>query len=70
MKKLSLTVLIFTIAMFSIACKIENTKTVTDEPGQGRVVEHSVKLKETVTDHEHGPEIYHSEKREDVVDDD
>jgi hypothetical protein len=68
-KKLSLPLFVLCIALFSPACKIEHTKTVSSDAGDGRVTEHSVALKETVTHHEHGPEIYHSEKRESVDND-
>ena len=46
------------------ACKIEHTKTVSDEPGGRTSTEHSVKLKETISDEEKGVELYKSRDEE------
>ena len=52
-------------AMFQgVACKIEHTKTVSDQPGGGKSTEHSVKLKETISDKEKGVELYKSRDEE------
>ncbi|HKQ48682.1 MAG TPA: hypothetical protein VJZ71_11485 [Phycisphaerae bacterium] len=47
------------------ACKIEHTKTVSDEPGGRTSTEHSVKLKETISDEEKGVELYKSRNEDD-----
>ena len=53
-------------AMFQgLACKIEHTKTVSDEPGGRTSTEHSVKLKETISDEEKGVELYKSRDEHD-----
>lgn len=46
------------------ACKIEHTETVTEESDGGTTTEHSVKLKEIISDEEKGVELYKSTDEE------
>jgi hypothetical protein len=49
----------------SLGCKIEHTRTVTEEPGGRTSTEHSVQLKETVSGKEKGVEVYKSRSEKD-----
>lgn len=48
-----------------LACKIEHTKTVIKEDNGRTATEHSVKLKETISDEEKGVELYKSRDEDD-----
>ena len=62
MKNRGLTLLMVLVLIQGLACKIEHTKTVEDN---GSATEHSVKLKETISDEEKGVELYKSRSEDD-----
>lgn len=65
MKNKGLMLLLLVALIQGLACKIEHTKTVSEEPGGRTATEHSVKLKETISDEEKGVELYKSRDEED-----
>lgn len=65
MKNKGVMLLLLGAMIQGLACKIEHTKTVSDEPGGRSSTEHSVKLKETISDEEKGVELYKSRDEDD-----
>ena len=68
MRKIQLLMLLVAIGLGGAACKIEHTRTVDDSSGDGRYIEHTVRIAEPFTGDDHGVDVYHSKRPADKSD--